>query len=313
MKKFDIVALGEPLYELNQQPDGLFLPGFGGDTSNVTIAAARLGAKCAYITKLGQDPFGDAIVSLWRTEGVDAGAVCRHPTAQTGIYLVTHGDAGHGFSYFRKGSAASLMTPDDVPERLIAESSWLHVSGISQAISASAADAVTHAIAVAKRSHTRVSYDTNLRLRLWTKEAARPVIEATAAEADILKTSLDDAEVMLGFREVNQVTDHFLRLGSRAVIVTLGADGVLAAVPERRERIGGHKVQAVDATGAGDAFAGALLAEISHGRDFFAAARFANAAAALSTTGYGAVKPLPRRADVEALLHRAAGIDLDRP
>jgi 2-dehydro-3-deoxygluconokinase len=121
MKKFDIVALGEPLYELNQQADGLFHPGFGGDTSNVAIAAARLGANCAYITKLGQDPFGDAIAALWTEEGVDAQAVSRHPTAQTGIYLVTHGDAGHSFSYFRKGSAASLLAPHDIPESLIAE------------------------------------------------------------------------------------------------------------------------------------------------------------------------------------------------
>jgi 2-dehydro-3-deoxygluconokinase len=312
MKKFDIVALGEPLYELNQQPDGMFLPGFGGDTSNVAIAAARLGAKCAYVTKLGQDPFGDAIAALWNTESVDAHAVTRHPTAQTGIYLVTHSSTGHSFSYFRKGSAASLMMPADVPESLISEASWLHVSGISQAISASAAEAVAHAISIAKRHDTRVSYDTNLRLRLWTKEAAKPVIEATAAQADILKTSLDDAEVMLGFKDVNRVADHFLNLGSRAVIVTLGANGVAAVTPEKREQFKKHAVNAVDATGAGDAFTGALLAEIARDEDFFAAARFANAAAALSTTGYGAVKPLPRRAEIEALLNRAARVDPDR-
>lgn len=312
MKKFDILALGEPLYELNQQPDGLFLPGFGGDTSNVAIAAARLGARCAYITKLGQDPFGDAIAALWTDEGVDARAVTRHPTAQTGIYLVTHGDTGHSFSYFRKGSAASLLAPGDIPDSLITESAWLHVSGISQAISALAAEAAAHAIAMAKRSGARVSYDTNLRLRLWTKEAARPVIEATAAQADILKTSLDDAEVLYGFNDADRVADRFLELGSHAVIVTLGAGGVVAATPERRQRLGRHEVKSIDATGAGDAFTGALLAEMSRGLDIFAAAHFANAAAALSTTGYGAVKPLPRRLEVEALLNRAARIDLDR-
>src|SRR6188472_3301464 len=117
--KFDIIALGEPLYELNQQPDGRYLPGFGGDTSNVGIAAARLGSRCAYIGKLGNDPFGDAIAALWEREGVDAGQVSRHPTAQTGLYLVTHGDRGHQFSYYRKGSAASLITPKDIPAEIL--------------------------------------------------------------------------------------------------------------------------------------------------------------------------------------------------
>src|SRR3954452_21779972 len=98
----DIVAIGEPLYELNQQPDGQFLPGFGGDTSNVAIAAARLGANVAYVTKLGSDAFGDAIAGLWKTEGVDASRVTRHETAPTGLYIVTHSAAGHRFSYCRK-------------------------------------------------------------------------------------------------------------------------------------------------------------------------------------------------------------------
>src|SRR5262245_35837557 len=107
----DIVALGEPLYELNQQPDGRFLPGFGGDTSNVAIAAARLGARSAYVSKLGNDPFGDAISALWGEESIDSSHVTRHPSAQTGLYLVTHTDRGHQFSYYRKGSAASFMMP----------------------------------------------------------------------------------------------------------------------------------------------------------------------------------------------------------
>ena len=106
--KYDIVALGEPLYELNQQPDQRFLAGFGGDTSNVAIAASRLGAKCAYVTKIGSDAPGDAFMDLWAAEGVDTRGVSRSEFAPTGLYLVTHSAKGHAFSYYRKGSAASL-------------------------------------------------------------------------------------------------------------------------------------------------------------------------------------------------------------
>src|SRR5262245_40218518 len=132
---FDVVAIGEPLYELNQQPDGRFLPGFGGDTSNVVIAASRLGARTAYVSKLGQDPFGDAIAELWSNEGVDASHVTRHPTGPTGLYLVTHDERRHHFFYYRKHSAASLLTPADIPANFVGAAGFLHISGISQAIS----------------------------------------------------------------------------------------------------------------------------------------------------------------------------------
>ncbi|MFO0993903.1 MAG: sugar kinase [Hyphomicrobiales bacterium] len=300
--KFDIIALGEPLYELNQQPDGRFLAGFGGDTSNVAIAAARLGSHCAYIGKLGNDPFGDAIAALWEKEGVDSSQVGRHQTAQTGLYLVTHGERGHQFSYYRKGSAASLITPQDIPIDFIARAKFLHVSGISQAISETARAAVLTAIEAARAANVAVSFDTNLRTRLWPIETARPAIENAAARSSLTKTSIEDAEALTGLTDPSAIAAHFLRLGAGAVIVTLGAKGVHVATAKRSAEIAGFNVAAIDATGAGDAFTGALLSELCRGADLFAAARFANAAAALSTLGYGAVEPLPRRSKVEAFL-----------
>ncbi len=294
--------MGEPMFELNQQDDGRFLPGFGGDASNVAIAAARLGARAAILTKLGSDPFGDAIAELWRRESVDCHAVSRHPMAQTGIYLVTHSSLGHGFSYYRKGSAASLMTEADVPPGLVLVSRFLHVSGISQAISATAASAVDYAVSMAIEAGVKISYDTNLRLRLWSATEARTTVETTAARAEVLKTSLEDARELLGLTEPERIADHFLGLGSKVVVVTLGVSGALVATDRTRRRIDGFKVASVDATGAGDAFTGAFLAELARGRGLAAAAQFANAAAALSTLGYGAVAPLPRRPEVERLL-----------
>ena len=298
----DIVSMGEPLYELNQQADGRFLPGFGGDTMNVAIAAARLGARTAMVSKLGADPFGDALEALLRAEAVDVSALSRHATAPTGLYLVTHGQAGHHFTYYRKGSAASLLTPADIPAAMIGAARYLHVSGISQAISATAREAVEHALAVGRQAGVKLSYDTNLRTRLWTVEEARPVVERTARQADFLKTSLEDSAALLGLEDPVRIAAHFLGLGCRIVVVTLGKAGVHLATADRQETIAGFAVDAVDATGAGDAFTGAFLAELVAGKDARAAARFANAAAALSTLGYGAVQPLPRRADVERFL-----------
>lgn len=300
MPGFDVVSLGEPLYELNRQPDGRYLPGFGGDTLNVAIAARRLGARAAYVTRLGGDIFGDEIAALMVREGLDVSGVARDASAPTGLYFVTHGPSGHVFTYRRAGSAASLMTPALLKPEVIAGAGFLHASGISQAISATAADTVAAAIALARAQGVRVSFDTNFRPRLWDAATAWPVIAAAAAQADVLKTSAEDCLALFGVSAPGDIASRFLELGAKAVVVTLGADGVLLATASGRETVAGHRVAAVDATGAGDGFTGALLAGLARGEALAAAARFANAAAALSTLGYGAIAPLPTREAVEA-------------
>ena len=303
-KTIDILSIGEPLYELSQGPDGRFTPGFGGDSSNAAIAAARLGSRAAYVTRIGADLFGDAFLELWRREGVSAEHVGKDAEAPTGVYFITHGPQGHSFTYQRKGSAASRMTPIDMPETAIRSARFLHASGVSLAISDTAEAAVRHAFAIAREAGVALSLDTNFRARLWPAARARTVIDALAGMAHILKTSMDDALKLTEARSPPAVADHYRRLGAEAVIVTLANEGIYALTLDGEYRIGAHRVEAIDATGAGDAFTGALIAERVRGESWEAALRFANAAAALSTTGYGAVAPLPRRAEVEALIAR---------
>ncbi len=298
----EIVCLGEPMLEFNQQPDGRYLAGHGGDTSNCAIAAARQGASVGYVTRIGADAFGDSFMELWSEEGVDTAGVARDPEAHTAVYFVTHGPDGHQFSYFRADSAASRMTPESLPREVLTSAKILHVSGISQAISNSAADAVFAAIEMVRGAGGQVSYDTNLRLKLWPIERARAVTHAAMALSDIALPGLDDARHLTGETEPDAIADFYLTLGAGVVALTLGSEGTLVATPEERRRIAGRKVQPVDATAAGDTFDGAFLSELAAGRDPFEAARYANAAAALSTQGYGAVAPMPRRADVEAFL-----------
>jgi 2-dehydro-3-deoxygluconokinase len=301
----DIVAIGEPLFELNQgKGESVFRPGHGGDTSNCAIAAARQGASVGYVTAIGADQFGESFLSLWAEEGVDTSAVKRSASAHTGLYFITHGPDGHVFSYMRAGSAASRMTPEDVPAEMIRGARVLHASGISQAISSSAADAVFTAMRVARGAGVAVSYDTNLRLRLWPLDRARAVIHAAAGLADILRPGLDDAIHLTGLADPDRIVDFYLGLGPKIVALTLGADGALIATEDRRERLAPYPAKLVDATGAGDMFDGAFLAEYLRTGDPFAAGHYANVAAALSTEGYGAVAPMPRRAAVEAALKR---------
>ncbi len=299
----DIVAIGEALVELNQKDEGApFAPGFGGDTSNVVIAAARLGAKTAYVSAVGADRFGQSLLALWRREGVDVAHVKINGGAHTGLYFVTHNASGHEFSYMRAGSAASRMSEEDIPAALIRSARVLHVSGISQAISSSAADAAFEAIAIARQAGRLVAYDTNLRLKLWPLTRARAITHEAMRQADIALPSLEDAQQLTGLSAPDAIVDYYLKLGAQIVALKMGAQGALAATPQSRQRLAPLRVAAIDATGAGDAFDGAFLSEYLRGGDPFGAAAFANAAAALSTLGYGAIAPLPRRAEVAAAL-----------
>jgi 2-dehydro-3-deoxygluconokinase len=300
----DLLCMGEPMQEFNQQPGSdLFLRGHGGDTSNAAIAAARQGASVGYITAIGEDAPGRSFLELWAREGVDASTVKRDPTASTAVYFVSHDEAGHHFSFYRRDSAASRYAPTDVPEGAVRAARILHLSGISQAISSSACDACFHAIAVAKSAGVQVSYDTNLRQQLWPKARAAAVIHAAIAMADICLPSLDDATALTGLAEPDAVADFYLKL-CPLILLKLGKDGALVATRDGRMRVAPHRVPAVDATGAGDTFAGAFLARHLAGDSAPDAARYANIAAALSTTGYGAVAPIPRREAVQQVLHR---------
>ena len=307
----DIVAIGEPLLEFNQREQGdgspAYTPGFGGDTSNFAVAAARQGAKVAYFTRLGTDAFGDRFIDLWQREAIDVAHVARDPAAATGIYFISHDEAGHHFTYFRSGSAASRMGPDDVPQGLIARARLLHVSGISQAISSSACDAVFAAIEVARNAGTLVSYDPNIRLKLWPAARARAIVLETVSLADYCLPSLEDATTLLGDQPPDALVDALLERGAGCVALKLGPDGVLVATREERERVAGLRVDTVDATGAGDTFDGAFVAQRLRDAPLAQAARWANAAAALSTRGYGAVDPIPTRSEVERFLASAGG------
>jgi 2-dehydro-3-deoxygluconokinase len=292
----DILAIGEPMVELNQTViDGSYLPGFGGDTSNAVIAAARSGVRTGYFTGIGNDAFGRALLKLWQSEGVDASRVKVDPSAHTAVYFVNHGVDGHEFSYMRAGSAASRIGVGDLPHDYIRSARILHVSGISQAISNSAADAVFTAIDIAKSAGILLSYDSNLRLQLWPLARARAIIHEAMRFADIALPGLDDAQRLTGLVDPDAIADFYLRLGAKIVALTMGKSGSLIATGGKRLLVPSIAVASVDATAAGDTFDGAFLAEYLATSDPFRAATYANAAAALSTTGYGAVAPMPRR------------------
>ena len=301
-----ILALGEPMIEYNQVKGGdgrTFLRGYGGDTSNFAIAAARQGARVGYLSALGNDAHGALFRTLWDEEGVDHAHVATHPSAPTGVYFVSHGPEGHAFSFARAGSAASLYAPADVPVAASRAPKALHLSGISLAISNSACDAAYAAIRAARAGGALVSFDTNLRLKLWSKERARAIMTDVIGLSDLVLPSYDDIVAITDLTDPDALADWCLARGARLVALKLGSEGALVADARSRHRIPPHPCRPVDATGAGDCFGGAFVARLIAGDAPHEAGRYAGAAAALSTEGYGAVAPIPRAEAVRAAMN----------
>lgn len=310
-KSFDIVAVGEAMVEFNQTSDPggrTYLQGFGGDTSNVVIAAARQGSRCAYVTRLGDDDFGRMCLELWSDEGVNTQAVEIDPLAATGIYFVRHEPSGHKFSYLRAGSAASKLAVSSRWSELFASTRYLHVSGISQAISPAATAAVGQAITLAHTAGAKVSYDPNLRLKLWSVDRAREVITETIGRCDVFLPSLDDVQLISGLSSPTEIVRWSHQFGAPLVVLKLGKEGALVSQGNECVHVKAFSVDAVDATGAGDCFDGSFLSQLASGADPVSAAKWASAAAAIATTGYGAVLPLPQTQQICEMIESQAKV-----
>jgi 2-dehydro-3-deoxygluconokinase len=194
------------------------------------------------------------------------------------------------------------MQPSDLNFDLIRQAKILHLSGISLAISESARTTCFAAIDVAKSAGVKVSFDTNLRLKLWPLDVACTAINKAIGLSDICLPSFDDVTAITGLSDPDAVVDLCLSLGAKTVALKLGAQGALLATSSSRQRIAAFACNPVDATGAGDTFGGALISRIVAGDTLIDAARYAAAAAALSTEGYGAVAPIPFANSVQAEL-----------
>jgi 2-dehydro-3-deoxygluconokinase len=200
------------------------------------------------------------------------------------------------------------MQPSDLTHwhDAIVHSQWLHLSGISLAISASACDTAFAAMQYARSAGTRVALDSNLRLSLWPLTRAQACIRHAASLCDLFLPSLEDMTALTGLTQAQDIIGWSHSQGAAKVVLKLGKDGAIASDGQTQRTVPGHSVPVVDATGAGDCFAGNLLARLSAGDSLWEATAYANAAAALSVQGYGAVAPLPRRDAVWDQMMKAA-------
>jgi 2-dehydro-3-deoxygluconokinase len=306
----EIVALGEGMVEFAAADRGplhrvaIFRRGIGGDTSNFLIAAARSGARCGYVTRVGDDEFGRLLLSIWTQEGIDTSRVIVDPDGYTAAYFISFDEEGrHAFTYYRRGSAASRLQPADVDPTYLDGARVFHTSGISQAISSSANASVLHAVREARSRGVLVSFDVNVRPKLQPIAWWRDEVDSILPLVDLMFVSAEDTSHLFGARSPEDVAELLLARGPRLAVVKLGLDGCLLASSEAGcVRMPAWTVDTIDGTGAGDAFAGAFVAAWLGGAGPADAGQVASAAGALATTELGAVTATPRRDEIEAFL-----------
>jgi 2-dehydro-3-deoxygluconokinase len=302
----DILSMGEPLWEMSAIPEeeGKYKSGYGGDTLNFSIAAARQGASVQYITRVGADPFGDHVRELCIADRIDVSEIKTDPVASTGGYFIHYRDDTHAFSYARAGSAAAKLAPGDIDPDVVEKAQFVHSTGITQAISASARAAVQTLFREAQAAGVSTVFDPNFRERLWTISDAREATAEILPLTDFFFPSLEDAKALSGTDDADAIFRWAHNAGARVIILKLGVEGVKISQGSGADvmQMASFPVDTVDATGAGDCFAGALVARLVAGDALMDAIRYANAAAALTTTKHGAIAAIPDREVVKRFL-----------
>ncbi|SNS13733.1 2-dehydro-3-deoxygluconokinase [Geodermatophilus pulveris] len=281
----------------------------GGAESNVAIGLSRLGVPAGWVSALGEDELGELVLHRVRAEGVDTSAVRRVPDRPTGLYLREEVAGALRVYYYRRGSAASTLAPGAFDPAVLEGAAFLHLTGITGALSPESREFLTWAARTAREAGVRVSFDVNYRSRLWEPAAARAATEALLPHVDVLLVGDEEARALWGWDD-EACLERLADAGTGDVVVKLGARGCAAVVDGERLTSPGFPARQLDPIGAGDAFAAGYLAATLWGLDPADRLRTANAMGAFCVQNLGDYEGLPSRRELTAFLDRT--VDLGR-
>ena len=300
-----LAADGRPLRSAR-----LFVRTVAGAELNVAVGLARLEHRCAWIGRVGDDPLGEDICATLRAEGVDDTMVVADPAAPTGLLTRDmHPSRRVRVTYHRAGSAGSRLDPADIDPESWGEAKLLHVTGITPALSPSARAASETAVSVAADREMVITFDPNLRTRLWSEADARSVLAPLAARATVVLASEAEARWLSGCSDSLAATaGWFHDQGVRVVVLKRGSLGVQVSDERGTFEVAAPDVREVDPVGAGDAFNAGFISGLLDGRGSTECARRGVACGAACVQTPGDIEGLPGRHELDDLLadHREA-------
>lgn len=281
----DVVTVGESMVSfVPDSPGSLrymdnFQKKLGGAESNVAIALARLGHEVGWVSKLGNDEFGLYIRNIIRGEGVDTSKVLFDDHYPTGVFFKERMiERDPNIYYYRSNSAASTLNPKDIDNTYFRQAKYIHLTGITAALSLSCKNTIKHAIKLAKEDSEKcVVFDPNIRLKLWSEKEAKKELVEIAEDCDIVMPGLDEGKVLTGENNPKAIARFFLERGSTLVIVKLGAEGAYFATNQENSFVPGFSTKnIIDTVGAGDGFAAGVISGLLRGWNYYDSVKLGN-------------------------------------
>jgi 2-dehydro-3-deoxygluconokinase len=236
-----------------------------GAEGNVAVGVTRLGLSAHFFTLMGNDQLGSAVLADFAAEGVDVSGVKRVDSFSSAMIRNPGTTAPVEASYLRKGAAASLMTPSDLDQQVIAQSRWLHATGITCAISTNAAETVSAGLESARKHGIKKSFDLNIRRKLWSEEKARAVLEPIARDVDLLIGGEDEYCAIFGTSDGQEALRIAASRNNSVAIMTKGPEQLTYAVGGALTTIHPPQVKSVDPVGSGDAFTSGVISGLLAG------------------------------------------------
>lgn len=319
MKKYDVVALGELLIDLtqngiSQQGNPILEANPGGAPCNVLAQLSKLGHPTAFIGKVGADGFGNQLEEALKETGISTDGLLRDETVHTTLAVVhTLADGDRDFSFYRNPGADMQLRTEEINWELIQETKIFHFGTLSMT-DEPVRSATYAAIAEAERLGILRSFDPNLRPPLWRSlEEAKEQVLYGLAHCDILKISDNEIQWLTGVEDFDQgvswIQERFPDI--RLILLSLGKDGSRAYAGGIRAEVNGFCVDTIETTGAGDTFFGGVLHHVlmwglgSYTKEQLTQMlTFANAAAAIVTTRKGALRVMPGKEEIAALMEK---------
>lgn len=305
-EKLDIITLGEGLIELSSDVSLSKTESldkyYGGDTLSAAVAAKRLGSRVGYITRVGCDYFKEFLMDSWQAEGLDISQV-KLTSDFNGLYLLARPkDGAKEFSYYRKRTAASKLSIEDISEKYIESAKIFYTSGIAQSLSLSAKEAVSKAYAIAKQKGLTTAYDPNYTTLLMSLEESKEAIDDIINNIDILFLSdKNDVAKLFEITSVEKVIKYFWDLGVNTVVIKSSKNGgYYTGYAGDIVFCEFFSVDIVDTTCSGDVFNGGFLHAISSGFSPFEATKLASVVSGLQSGKLGAIKSIPTKEEVYA-------------
>lgn len=276
-----------------------------GAESNTATGLVRLGHPASFVSRIGTDSLGEFILRMIRAEGVDTSHVLRDPKHPTGImFKELSARRETSVYYYRSGSAASHLRPEDLPEQAIADAKILHFTGITPILSDSCREAIFAAMEIASANGCAISFDPNIRMKLWKNNDYSPLMRDIISRSTYIFTGLEEAKILYHTENIEELADRILSADpTQCFVLKDGSNGAAVCDASGIYRIPPFACNCIDSIGAGDAFNAGFLSGILEGKSFMESGTIGAVCGASATESTGDTEGMVTKAELDCILN----------